>query len=107
MDANGRRRENLIHSLQTSDGICYLHHGRAQEIYNHFGTHFGPSNQSDLTPNWDEVRLGRRDLSHLEDDFTEEEVFAVIKDLARDKARGPTISLDFFSKQLGILSRMI
>jgi hypothetical protein len=53
------------------------------------------------------VRLGRRDLSHLEDDFTEEEVFAVIKDLARDKARGPTISLDFFSKQLGILSRMI
>jgi hypothetical protein len=46
--------------------------------------------------------LGRGYLSHLEEEFTEEEVYAVIKDLAGDKAPGPDNFIGFFSKQLGM-----
>jgi hypothetical protein len=42
LQANSRRRKNLIHSLQTADGTCYSHHGKAQELFNLFSTHFGP-----------------------------------------------------------------
>jgi hypothetical protein len=42
--------------------------------------------------------LGRGYLSHLEEEFTEEEVYAVIKDLAWDKAPGPNNFIGFFFK---------
>jgi hypothetical protein len=48
--------------------------------------------------NWEEVQLGSRDLSHLEDEFTEEEVFAVIRDLAAEKAPGPDGYIGVFYK---------
>jgi hypothetical protein len=48
--------------------------------------------------NWEEVQLRSRDLSHLEDEFTEEEVFAVIRDLAAEKAPGPDGYIGVFYK---------
>jgi hypothetical protein len=72
--ANGRRRKNVIHSLQTSSRICYSHEGKAQELFTHFSTHFGRPVQRDLSLNRKEVSLPRFDLEHLEHEFTEEEV---------------------------------
>lgn len=98
LQANGRRRNNTIHSLTSNTGVCYSHEVKEQLIYNHFSEHFGPPSQRDLSLNWDLISLGTRDLSHLEEEFSEEEVLAVIKDLAGDKAPGPDGFIDIFLK---------
>ncbi|CAO2206826.1 unnamed protein product [Urochloa humidicola] len=98
LQANGRRRKNNIHSLQTDEGVCFSHEGKSQEVFRHFSSHFGIPGQRESTINWEEVQLGRRDLSHLEDDFTEEEVFEVIQEIAADKAPGPDGFIGSFLK---------
>jgi exonuclease III len=98
IQANGRRRKNAIHSLQTANGLCYSHEGKAQEIFNHFSKHFGRPIQRDITLNWEEVALPRMDRIHLEDEFSEDEVSIIIKDLARDKAPGADGFIGVFFK---------
>jgi hypothetical protein len=49
-----------------------------------------------LSLNWDEIALGRRELSHLDVVFSEEEVEAVVQELASDKALGLMASLQYF-----------
>lgn len=99
LQANGRRRKNTIHSLQTTEGTCYSHNSKAQEVFNHFSTHFGRPSPRQITFNWEELSLGRSDLLHLEDEFTEEEVHAVIQDIASDKAPSPDGFTGIFFKK--------
>jgi exonuclease III len=98
MKANGRRRKNIIHSLSTNGGVCYSHQDKERVIYDHFSSHFGPPLPRNQTLNWEEVQLGRRDLVHLEDPFTEEEIHACVQDLAGDKAPGPDGFIGTFLK---------
>ncbi|CAN6171901.1 unnamed protein product [Urochloa humidicola] len=99
LQANGRRCKNTIHSLQTADSVRYSHESKAQEAYNHFSAHFGRPPQRDVTFNWNELSLGNHDLSHLEEEFSEQEVHAVIADLAGEKAPGPDGYIGIFFKQ--------
>lgn len=51
LQANGRRRKNTIHSLQTAEGMCYSHNSMAQEVFQHFSTHFGRPAPREITIN--------------------------------------------------------
>ena len=99
LQANGRRRKNTIHSLQTATGTCYSHESKAQEVFRHFSTHYGRPPPREITLNWEEISLGHRNLLHLENDFTEDEVFIAIQDIASDKAPGPDGFIGTFFKQ--------
>lgn len=77
----------------------------AQEVFHHFSTHFGrPAPRKFTLFNSEEIDLGRRGLRHLEDDFTEEEVYAAIQDIAIDKAPDPDGFIGIFSRKVGRLS---
>jgi hypothetical protein len=52
-----------------------------------------------LSLNWDEIALGRRELSHLDVVFSEEEVEAVVQELASDKAPRPHGFIAIFLKK--------
>jgi hypothetical protein len=98
LQANGRRRKKIIHSLQTTDGIFVLQEDKEKVVFDHFSTHFGQKEQREVTLNWEELGLPRADLTHLEEDFTVEELHAVIKDFASEKAPGPDGFIGLFFK---------
>lgn len=99
MQANGRRRKNTIHSLTTDNGVYYSHEEKAAELFQHFSHQFGRPEARDLTLNWNELNLQRHDLAHLDESFSEEEVIAVVRDIASDKAPGPDGFIGVFLKQ--------
>jgi hypothetical protein len=78
--------------------MCYSQQAKEQVVFNHFSKHFGPTGQRSITFDWNELHLGRRELSHLEEEFTEEELRSVIFDLQGDKAPGPDGFIGIFFK---------
>lgn len=48
-------------------------------LFQHFSTHLGRLNSRNFTLNWEELGIERRNLTHLAEPFTEEEVLAVIQ----------------------------
>ena len=61
-------------------------------MFKYFSEQFGQPPQREMTLDWDVVGLPRLNLPHLEDEFTEEEIFAVIQDLKSDKALDPMVT---------------
>lgn len=98
--ANGRRRMNHI-SLQTAQGTCFWHEAEAASLFEHYSNHFGTPGQRDHTLNWEQLWIATHDLAHLEDNFTEEELRAVIQDIAAEKARGPDGYIGTFLSTVG------
>jgi len=99
MQANGRRRKNFIQSIRTEDTTHFLHQDKAEVIFQHYNSLFGPPLPRTATLNWQALQFQRHDLAHLEDPFTEEEVQAVISDIAADKAPGPDGYIGLFFKR--------
>jgi hypothetical protein len=89
LQANGRRRKNYIHSLETPFVSCHTQEDTEFLVFNHYNSHFGRPLQRNITLNWQAMGFQRHDLGHLEDEFTLEEVHSVIKDIASEKAPGP------------------
>jgi hypothetical protein len=69
------------------------------EVHNHFKAHFANPAGREYTLNWNDVNLPCRNLEHLEEAFTEEEVLAVIQELAGDNAPGPDGYIGIFLKR--------
>lgn len=97
--ANGRRRKNVIHSLQTENVVCHSHEANEPELFSHYSHSFWPTLST-----WFHIQLGgglppRHDLSHLEEDFSEEEMRAVIQVLTSKKAPGPDGFIGIFFKR--------
>ena len=99
MQANGRRRKNFIQSLKTGDSTLFSHHDKAEAVFQHYSSLFGPPSPRETTLNWEHLQLQRHELAHLEDPFTEEEVHAVIGEIAADKAPGPDGFIGLFLKR--------
>jgi uncharacterized protein involved in type VI secretion and phage assembly len=78
IQANGCRRKNYIHSLNTVDGVVFSHGEKASKLYEHYSNHFGRPQPREHTLNWHALGLPSFDLSRLEEDFTEEELLTVI-----------------------------
>jgi hypothetical protein len=98
LHANGRRRKNFIHSLHTPDGLFFSHEDVAEIFFDFYSTHFGTPPPRDCTLDWQALGIIQHDLAHLEDNFTEEEVFAVVKELPTEKAPGPDGFIGAFYK---------
>ena len=98
LQINGRKRKNYIMQLQTDSGQVHSHVDKEQHIFNHFSKHFGPPEARSFTLDWERLGLPRHDLSVLEEEFTEEEVHAVVMEIATDKAPGPDGYIGAFYK---------
>jgi len=99
LQANGRRRKNFIQSINDGTITHFSHPDKMEAVHKHFSQHFGHPSPRTSTLNWDVLQLPSKDLSHLEDAFTEEEVVAVISDIAADKAPGPDGYIGVFFKR--------
>jgi hypothetical protein len=99
LQANGRRRKNFIHLLNTTDGVLFTHKEKAAKLFDHYSSHFGRPQQREHSLDWQELGLAQHDLSHLEDDFTEEELLVVIQEIATDKAPSPDAYIGVFYKK--------
>uniref|UniRef100_A0A0A8YFA9 Uncharacterized protein n=1 Tax=Arundo donax TaxID=35708 RepID=A0A0A8YFA9_ARUDO len=62
---------------------------RSKRPFMIFTHQLGSSEQRDITLNLSELQVQHHDLSPLDELFTEDEVWATIKDLPQDKASGP------------------
>jgi len=96
---NGRKRKNYIRQLQTDSGQVHMHGDKEQHIFEHFSKFFGPLGTGPYTLDWDLLGLTRHDLSILEEEFTEDEVHAVILGIAAEKAPGPDGYIGAFYKE--------
>lgn len=104
MYANGKKRKNYIQKLSANGRVIHTHEDKEEHIFQHFSTHYGQPQQRTHTLNWELIGLRSLQLHSLEEVFTEEEVHAVILDLANDKAPGPDGYIgSFFKSAWGIV----
>jgi hypothetical protein len=84
-----RKRRSYIRSLKVDGTEVVTDEAKAEALYQHYlqllGTNFARSRRFDLNI----IGVPSADLSGLETLFSEEEVWAVIKELPNDKALGP------------------
>jgi hypothetical protein len=99
LQANGSRRKNHIHSLQTPEGTNYTLEEKEKVVYDHFSRHFGPPEQREISLNWAEIGLTRHDLTHLEAEFS----FNELRIWLRRRPLGLTVTLGCFLKPPGTL----
>ena len=98
LHANGRRKKNSIRSLHTGSRIMYTHEEKAECVYQHFNNKLGQFQSRGVTLDWETLQLQRRQLQHLDQPFSEDEVRAVVDDIEADKAPGPDGFIGAFYK---------
>lgn len=67
-------------------------------VFQHFSNRLGMQQNREVSVDWDVIQLPSRELQHLEEEFTEEEVRAVVQELASEKAPGPDGFIGLFYK---------
>lgn len=87
--ANGRRRRNLISLIATNTGIASTHAAKEQVIFDHFKSFMGRPEARVLDFNWDALGITPRNLAHLGNPFSTEEIKMAIRLMPQDKAPGP------------------
>jgi hypothetical protein len=81
LQAKGRKRKNFISQLEEDGRVLRAHRDKEECLFTRFSEQFGQPTHRDMTLDWDAIGLPSLDLQHLEEEFTEEEIFAVIQDL--------------------------
>lgn len=87
--ARHRQRRNMITTLRSGDSIFTGHEEIANEVDNYYSRVFGEAPERPHSIDLSRLQLPCRNLSHLEEGFTEEEVEKVVKGMPLDKAPGP------------------
>ena len=87
--ARGRRRKNHITSISVGDRRATTHDEMADLLHDYFLQILGQDTVREATLNFGALQLPQTDLEGLDADFSEEEVWAVIKEMPPDKAPGP------------------
>lgn len=87
--ARGRKRQNYIPSLMVDGHTVADHAGMEQALHDHFAGVFGTPATPQFTLNFEALGIQALDLNELEANITDEEVWAAIKAMPSDKARGP------------------
>lgn len=88
LQVNGRKRKNHIQQLQVDGTELHTHQQKEQCLYNHFSSQFGASYNRQFSLDWASLGINTVDLNDLEQEFTEEELHAVVMDLKSDKVPG-------------------
>lgn len=87
--ANVRKRKNYIHALQTNERVVTSQQEKQQVIFDHFSSHIGKYHPRTCTLNLSNIGWEPKDLSHLDDPFTEDEIKRAIFAAPKEKAPGP------------------
>nr|BDI54638.1 retrotransposon protein, putative, unclassified [Triticum aestivum] len=87
--ASHRQRKNVLRAIRYNGQIYSGQEEVASAVDAFYGRAFGSCEQRQHTINLDGLNLPQRDLAHLEEPFTVEEVERVIKAMLMDKAPGP------------------
>jgi hypothetical protein len=97
---NGRRRKNYMQTLSTPVGLVHSHEDKERHIFKHFSAQFGAPAPRDASLDWQRVGLPRLQLEPLDSEFSEEEVLAVVTEMAMN-SQGRMVTLGRSSGQLG------
>nr|ABF99797.1 retrotransposon protein, putative, LINE subclass [Oryza sativa Japonica Group] len=89
LHARARRRKNFITRLQDGDQLAVSHDELQELASSHFGAILGTSVERDFALDLHSLGLCPAHLGGLDNPFSEEEVWAVVKALPSDKAPGP------------------
>jgi hypothetical protein len=87
--ANGRRIKNFIPAVQVGDEIITDQERKLHTFTDAYQNLLGRVQTRQFSLNLDFLQLPMTDLSGLEEIFTEDEVWRVIRDLPLDRAPGP------------------
>lgn len=88
LGVTGRRRKKFIQTLETPRGSVHLQAEKQEAILQHFQNGSGKEESINETLNWELLNIQRHNLQFLEEEFTEEEINAVVMDQKLDKAPG-------------------
>jgi hypothetical protein len=89
LHANQRRRRNHIGTLEVNGATLVTEEEKAEAAFHYFSGILGTAHDREGRLDFEALGIHRRDLSSLGRPFTEEEIWAVVKELPLDKAPGP------------------
>jgi hypothetical protein len=87
--ANGRRVKNYISAVRVGDDLITDQERKVEAFTEAFSQLLGRIEVRDVGLNLQELNIKTADLSELENLFSEEEIWNVVKDLPSDRAPGP------------------
>jgi len=87
--ARYRKKKNFIAKLQVGDQTVVNQEDKQEAVLQFYENLLGTADERDYTIDFAEIGIQQHDLSSLESPFTEEEVWATIKEMPLDKAPGP------------------
>lgn len=87
--ANGRRSKNFIPRITHHGEIITDQHRKEEVFYQTYNGLLGTAQARDFSLDFQSLGLTQLEVSDLEDLFTEEEVWNVIKEIPADRAPGP------------------
>jgi hypothetical protein len=83
------RKKNFIAKLQTETSLAVTQEEKQEAVFDYYERVLGTAEDRTSTLDLSEIDIHQHDLSSLDAPFTEEEIWATIKDLPSDKAPGP------------------
>lgn len=84
-----RKKKNFIPKLQVGDPIVVSQEDKQEAALNFYENLIGIAEERDFTIDLAEICIQEHELSSLDAPFTEEEVWATIRDMPSDKSPGP------------------
>jgi hypothetical protein len=100
--ANSRKKKNFIHSLQHDHGTVVSQEDKHHVIFYHFLKHIGSYVPRECTLNFTNLGWQPRNLQHMDQPVSEEELKKVIMDASKEKAPGPDGFIGMFFPCVGI-----
>lgn len=83
------QEKNHIHCLQTEEGLAFSNDDKEKIITDHFRQHLGTTIGRPATFNWSSLGYQARELSSLEEPFSQQEIKGTIDSMPPDKAPSP------------------
>lgn len=99
LQACHRSRKNYIHSLTVAGHVVVNNEHMVDALFDHFNGLLGSPAQRSRTARFDLLNHPTLDLSSLDVCFTEDEIWAVVRDIPAEKAPGPDGFTGLFYKK--------
>lgn len=101
-----RRRKNHIASLEQDNRVAYGHEENLEMLFNYFDDVLGTEHDRQHAIILEQLGLLPQTFPHLDDPFTEEEIWATIREMPSDKAPGPDgFSMAFYKAAWPVIKR--